>query len=165
MAKGAPNPFRHPHVVLRIAVSVQGVPPGADRVPSGIPEVLYRPHPTTTGGTTVGTVDLPGLEKVGSGIEGCYHDFDRARTGHAGQLDPTLDAAWASGKATTDAATAWQAFLGQLATQVQELGRNLSGSARQLRAADDRAAARSTRAGAGIPAGHPAEGRAHGYHP
>jgi uncharacterized protein YukE len=113
----------------------------------------------------VGTVDLPGLEKVGSDVTGCYADFDKVRTGHADQLNPGLEAGWAGGSAAANASTVWHAFLGQLAGQVQDLGRNLSTAARELQAADDRAAGRTTSAGAGIPAGHPAQAWAHGYYP
>jgi hypothetical protein len=112
----------------------------------------------------VGTVDIPGLAKVGSGVEGCHFDFARVHSGASGRLDPGLDPAWSAGAATAKAAVAWQAFLVQLAGQVQDLGRNLSTSAREFQAADDRAAGRTDSAGAGIPAGHPAQARAHGYY-
>jgi hypothetical protein len=103
--------------------------------------------------------------KTGSTVEGCYVDVDRARTAHAEHLDPHLTADWATGSAGVAAAAAWQSFVTQLAVQVRDLGRSLTTAAREFEAADERAAGRVHDASAGIPAGHPAQGRAHGYHP
>ncbi len=112
----------------------------------------------------MGTVDIPGLEKTGLTVEGCAHDFDRAHTAHRGQLTVGLHPAWATGAALPQAASVWEGFLGQLAGLVRDLGRGLSTSAREFRAADEHAAGRVHNAGAGIPAGHPAHARAHGYY-
>jgi hypothetical protein len=113
----------------------------------------------------VATVDIPGLTKTGSTVEGCSCDFDKARTAHAGQLGPGVDASWSAGAALANAASVWQAFLTQLAGQVRDLGQGLTTSAREYQAADDAAARRIGNAATGIPAGHPAQARAHGYEP
>lgn len=111
----------------------------------------------------VGTVDIPALAKTGLTVEGCYSDFDMARTAHAEHLDPRLTPEWATNGASAAAVAAWQAFVTQLAGQVRDLGQSLSTSAREFQAADDRAASRTN--AVGIPAGHPAQARAHGFFP
>ncbi len=111
----------------------------------------------------MGSVDISGVAKTGSTVETCSLDFDEARTTQADRLDPQLGGDWATGAASSTAAAAWQTFLTQLAGQVRELGQSLTTSAREFQAADAAAAGRVSGAGAGIPAGHPAQARAYGY--
>jgi hypothetical protein len=113
----------------------------------------------------VGTVDIPALARTGAAVESCAADVGRAYAAHAGDLAPRLAAGWATGAAGAAAAGAWRAFLTQLAGQVRELGQALGTSAREYQAADEAAAGRVHTAAAGIPAGHPAQARAHGHLP
>jgi hypothetical protein len=111
----------------------------------------------------VGTVDIPGLHEVGAAVAGSAARFEVAHTVHAGRLDVGGSTVWATTQAAAAAAERWGGFAKQLAGQVRGLGADLSRAAADYQASDDAAAARVNTAG--IPAGHPALGRAYGYGP
>ncbi len=109
------------------------------------------------------TVDIPGLQKVGTAVAGSAARFEAAHAGHAGQLDVGGSTVWATAQAASAAAERWGGFVKQLAGQVRGLGADLSKAAADYQASDDAAASMVNTAG--IPAGHPALGRAYGYGP
>jgi hypothetical protein len=109
----------------------------------------------------VGTVDIPGLHKVGTAVAGSAAGFEAAHAGHAGQLVVGGPTVWATTQAASAAAERWGGFVKQLAGQVRGLGTDLSKAAADYQSTDQAAASRVNTAG--IPAGHPALGRADGY--
>jgi hypothetical protein len=126
--------------------------------------MLYGRRSRETEAAAVGTVDIPGLAKVGTAVADSAAGFEQAHAAHAARLRiGGSSPAWAGAEAAATAADRWGAFLRQVAGQVRALGADLTRSAADHRAADDAAARRIS--AAGIPAGHPAAGRAHGYGP
>jgi hypothetical protein len=106
-------------------------------------------------------VDIPGLARVGFAVTHSADAFDQVHSGHPSRLSTGAPPEWGSTGAVTNASQAWQAFLRQLSGQVRDLGAALNSAARDLDAADAASAERT----AGIPEGHPALGRAHGFAP
>jgi hypothetical protein len=125
--------------------------------------MLYRPFLDAREGGTVGTVDIPGLNMVGAAVTGSAAGFKQTYADHAGQLEVGGSTVWATTQAVSAAAERWGGFVQQLAGQVRGLGVDLSRAAADYQASDDAAASRVNTAG--IPAGHPALGRAYGYGP
>lgn len=107
----------------------------------------------------MGTVDIPGLRKVGNAVTACVPVFEQAHASRAGQLGTGAPAGWTTTASVANAADRWGAFLRQVAGQVRTLGADLTHTAGEFEVADDAAAARN----GSIPAGHPAQGRARGY--
>ncbi len=111
----------------------------------------------------MGTVDIPGLTKVAAAVADTAAGFEQAHAGQATKLRIGSSAVWASTHAAAAGAERWGGFVKQLAGQVRGLGADLTKAAADYQASDEAAASRVTTAG--IPAGHPAMGRAYGYDP